>query len=110
MNPKFANESGGSSGEADRVVNWAGQANAFTRSVASIRNWRTKSTGRYGWAAWAVLAGFVVPAAAQLVAPPGYKERMQDLPYVFNGLPEGEWVNRPKPGMKLPIGVSHRTY
>jgi enterochelin esterase-like enzyme len=51
----------------------------------------------------------VYPAVAQLKAPPGYKERLQDQPYVFNGMPEGEWVNPPKPG-SLPAGVTHRTY
>src|SRR5688500_8519831 len=110
MNPRLAVESDCSSGEVDRLVHRAGQVDASTRSAASIRSRRTRSTRPYWGAVCAVLASSVVPATAQLVAPPGYKERMQDLPYVFNGLPEGEWVNRPKPGMKLPTGVSHRTY
>jgi len=54
----------------------------------------------------AIIASVSGPALAQLQAPPGYKQQMQDE---FQHAPEVVWVNEPKPGT-LPAGVTHHTY
>ncbi len=56
--------------------------------------------------AFTIVTSALGPAAAQLKAPPGYKQQMQDE---FQHAPEVVWVNEPKLGT-LPAGVTHHTY